>query len=97
MNKNVCSRPAEPPDCATHDKLPDPLVDSTYPNVPPLIFMLPTGPRFVTPFTVNEVNVPVEVMFGCAAVVTVPAVVAVVALVADVAVVAVVADPALVA
>ena len=40
-------------------------------------FKLPT---FALPVTASEVRVPTEVMFGCAAVVTVPAVVAAVAL-----------------
>ena len=50
-------------------------------NVPPSIF----------PVTLSALNVPTLVIFGCAAVVTVPAVVELVALVA------LVADPALVA
>ena len=55
-----------------------------------MIRTLPTAPKVVllvlakltTPLLVNPVSVPTEVMFGCAAVVTVPAVVALVALLA---------------
>ena len=43
---------------------------------------LPTGPKLLVPETTKLVNVPTLVMLGCAAVVTVPAVVALVALVA---------------
>ena len=45
----------------------------------PAVKMLPP---VVLPVTVSAVNVPTEVIFGCAAVVTVPAVVALVAVVA---------------
>ena len=45
-------------------------------------------PALALPVTASEVNVPTLVMLGCAAVVTVPAVVALVALVADPALVA---------
>ena len=38
-----------------------------------------TATAVIVPFTPRDVNVPTEVMFGCAAVVTVPAVVAEVA------------------
>ena len=48
-------------------------------EIKPLVNKLPL---VVLPVTVTEVNVPTEVMFGCAAVVTVPAVVADVAVVA---------------
>ena len=41
----------------------------------PVVFKLPT---FALPLTLTLVNVPNEVMFGCAAVVTVPAVTAVI-------------------
>ena len=51
----------------------------------PLVSMFPT---VALPATLTKVNVPTEVMFGCAAVVTVPAVIAVVAVVALPAVVA---------
>ena len=57
----------------------------------PVNVVADTLPALMLPVTANEVNVPVEVMFGCAAVVTVPAVVAAVA-VPDKAPVNVVAD-----
>ena len=57
-------------------------------EIKPLVNKLPL---VVLPVTVTEVNVPTEVMFGCAAVVTVPAVVAEVAVVAVPALVAKVA------
>jgi hypothetical protein len=54
-------------------------------------------PDVVFPVTVSDVKLPTDVIFGCALVVTVPAVVAEVAVVAVVAEVAEVAVPALVA
>jgi hypothetical protein len=42
-----------------------------------------TLPAVILPVTANELSVPTEVMLGCAAVVTVPAVVAEVAVLAD--------------
>ena len=53
-------------------RLPDPFVDKTYPAVPPVIITLLFEPRLLTPDTLREVRVPTEVIFGCAAVVSVP-------------------------
>ena len=58
---------------------PAPFVDRYCPFEPPVIVTLPTAPKLLVPDTVKLVSVPVLVMFGCAAVVTVPAVVALVA------------------
>ena len=51
---------------------PDPFVCSTYPLEPPVIVTLPTAPKLLVPDTVKLVNVPTDVIFGCAAVVNVP-------------------------
>ena len=59
-----------------NDNPPEPFVLSTCPLEPPVIVTLPTAPRLLVPETDNDVNVPVLVIFGCAAVVTVAAVVA---------------------
>ena len=75
---------ALPPDCATQLRLLAPSVDKTYPDVPPDILRLATAPnvtlavvvKLTTPValaTVSPVSAPTEVMFGCAAVVSVPA------------------------
>ena len=40
-----------PPDCDTQESTPLPSVERTYPAVPPVIVMLPTGPRLVKPVT----------------------------------------------
>ena len=70
-----------------HDKLPNPSVFKLYPAVPPDICKFATAPKVTFPdvvkstipvalLTVSPVNDPTEVIFGCALVVTVPAVVA---------------------
>jgi len=70
-----------------HDKLPNPSVFKLYPAVPPDICKFATAPKVtfadvvkltipVALLTVSPVNDPTEVIFGCALVVTVPAVVA---------------------
>ena len=74
----------------TQVNVPAPSVDKMNPELPPPMCRLPTAPKSTLapvndalPDTVNEVSVPKLVMFPCAAVVTVPAVVALVAVVAD--------------
>ena len=70
--------------------VPDPSVCKYCPDVPPVICTLATGPKLTllapvklaVPVLVIPVSVPTLVIFGCAAVVTVPAVVALVAVVA---------------
>lgn len=56
--------PVAPELGAAHDNVPDPLVDKTYPAVPPVIVTLLTGPRLDTPLTISPVNVPNEVIAG---------------------------------
>ena len=74
----------EPELTVDHERVPDPSVDRYWPDVPPVICTLATGPnatllapvKLTFPVLITPDNVPTLVIFGCALVVTVPAVVA---------------------
>ena len=51
-----------PPPGAAQVSTPNPLVESTYPLVPPVMVMLLNEPKLVVPDTVSDVNVPTEVI-----------------------------------